>query len=116
MSVDPSEGILALLAHDDADLVRMAVSGNHGTPIDVLRRLADDAEDEVRASLAANRATPVDVLRLLASDEDADVRAREGRVGVVHDGQLAQGVHHEERRLREGAVRLPVAPAPRHTS
>ena len=74
MSVDPSAGILALLAHDDADMVRMAVSGNHGTPIDVLRRLADDAEDEVRASLAANRATPVDVLRFLSNDFSTRVR------------------------------------------
>ena len=74
MSVDPSAGILALLAHDDADLVRMAVASNQGTPIDVLRSLADDAQIEVRASLAANRATPVDVLRFLSNDFSMRVR------------------------------------------
>lgn len=68
MPADPQEGILTSLAHDDADVVREAVAGNQGTPIDVLRLLADDTEDQVRASLAANRATPVDVLRFLSND------------------------------------------------
>jgi hypothetical protein len=48
MSVDTSAGILALLAHDNADVVRRAVAVNQGTPTYVLRSLADDAPRHIR--------------------------------------------------------------------
>lgn len=45
-------------------------------------------------------------------DQDADVGASEWGVRIVDDVEVALRVHHEQGRLREGAVRLPVAPAP----
>ncbi len=42
-------------------------------------------------------------------DQDAQVGAREGRVGVVDDLQLAVRVEQEQRRLRERVIRLALA-------
>jgi hypothetical protein len=62
--------LLAVLADDEDEVVRMSVARNPNTPIDALIKLANTDESiVVRSEVASNPSTPSDVLAKLAEDD-----------------------------------------------
>jgi len=67
--------ILEKLAKDPVSLVRALVATNPSTPVAILHRLFSD-EKIVRDGLSGNPGTPEELLKILATDRDKMVRMR----------------------------------------
>jgi len=75
-----STPVIALLDYVDADDAsdRAAVAAREDLPPSLLARLAEDVEDFVRITVAENPGTPADTLRALAYDTSVKVRRAAG--------------------------------------
>jgi integration host factor subunit beta len=76
----PAE-ILALMADDESEAIRIAVAEKDSCMAGTFEKLAADTEVEVRLALAENGQCPESVLVRLASDPDKRVRERVARFG-----------------------------------
>jgi hypothetical protein len=66
--------VLAELAHDSDENVRIAIAHNPTTPPNVLAELVCDKNPAVQNNLAQNPATPPDIIAQLAGDRDPFIR------------------------------------------
>lgn len=77
--------LLALLATDKSETVRLRVAMNSCTPLDSLVALSSDEYFKVRKFVAGNTATPASLLSTLRSDEAYPVRASVARCSSSED-------------------------------
>ena len=70
----PIELLEKLAEDENGGVVRVAVAVNINTPITLLEKLAGDEDSDVRCGIAQNKNTPIPVLEKLAEDKDGGVR------------------------------------------
>ena len=87
---------LALLAHDDDELVRIEVAYNSAASQETLSMLARDERWEVREGVAANAAIPPGVQIPLAFDDESLVRAAVAHNSATSEETLAKLTKDED--------------------
>ncbi len=98
-----SPEVLAGLASDGVATVRNGVAHNLNTPTEVLARLAGDTDAEVRWGVAGNDHTPPEILARLAGDKEVLVRDRVAWNKRTPREVLARLAGDEASTVREGA-------------